>query len=163
ARRRLPALTFAAAWYAISLVTEQSVLPLAEPVNEHRPYLGMLGLGTVAALALWYGARAVARRLDAPPRRVLAVAVAGVCTALGAATHVRNRAWSDDYTLWLDATVKAPRNPRAWLNAGHAALGRGDLVEARRLLLEGRRLSPCYVYLQMNLSALEVRAGDLPA
>ena len=39
ARRRWPALTFAALWYAVALAAEQTIFPLAEPVNEHRPYL----------------------------------------------------------------------------------------------------------------------------
>ena len=84
-------------------------------------------------------------------------------SALGAATWARNRTWTDDYTLWTDATRKAPGNTRAWLNAGHAALATGRLDEARQMLLEARRLGPCYAYVQMNLSALEARVGDLDA
>jgi tetratricopeptide (TPR) repeat protein len=84
-----------------------------------------------------------------------------VVTALGAATVGRNRTWHDDYTLWLDATRKAPRNTRAWGNAGHAALALGKYDEARQLLTESRRLAPCYAYTLMNLSVLEWRIGSL--
>jgi tetratricopeptide (TPR) repeat protein len=45
------------------------------------------------------------------------------------------------------------------LNAGNAALARGELAQARRLLMEAHRLSPCYAYVQLNLSALEAREG----
>jgi Tfp pilus assembly protein PilF len=162
-RRRLPALAFAAAWYAVTLASESTFFPLAEAVNEHRPYLAMLGLGTAAALGLWHLAGLVARRADAPPVWVLAVLAAALAGVLGAATAGRNETWRDDYTLWRDATEKAPENPRAWLNAGHAALALGDLDEARDFLLTARRLSPCYAYVQMNLSALEARQGDLEA
>jgi tetratricopeptide (TPR) repeat protein len=159
ARRRWPALTFAAFWYVVTLAAESSIFPLAEPVNEHRPYLAMLGLGTAAALALWYGAR----RLAARPLPAFALVVVVAMGALGTATWARNLTWRDDLTLWTDATQKAPGNARAWLNAGHAALVAGRLDEARRMLLEARRLSPCYAYVQMNLSALEVRVNDLAA
>jgi hypothetical protein len=54
-------------WYFVALAAESTIFPLAEPVNEHRPYLAMLGLGTVAALALWQLGAALARRLQAPP------------------------------------------------------------------------------------------------
>jgi protein O-mannosyl-transferase len=154
---------FCALWVAITLAPESSVFPLAEAVNEHRPYLAMLGLATIAALALWLVATAVARRLRAPRGWVYAVGVTFVATLLGAAGHARTEVWRDNRALWVDATRKAPRNPRAWLNAGHAALSDGDLTDARRWLLEAHRLSPCYAYVQINLSALETRAGDDPA
>ncbi|MFN8545552.1 MAG: tetratricopeptide repeat protein [Candidatus Binatia bacterium] len=160
AHRHLPALGFAAVWYGIALAAESSVFPLAEPVNEHRPYLGMLGLATIAALALHAAVRvAPARRR----RAAFATLVGLVCAALGLATVARNRVWVDDLALWRDATRKAPRNERAWLNAGHAAMLRGHNRLARRLLLQGHRLSPCYAYLQMNLSALEAREGNTAA
>jgi hypothetical protein len=159
ARRRWPALTFAAFWFVVTLAAESSFFPLAEPVNEHRPYLAMLGLGTAAALGLWHGVR----RLAARPLPAFACVVVVAAGALGCATWARNLTWRDDLTLWTDATRKAPANARAWLNAGHAALATGQLDEARRMLLEARRLSPCYAYVQMNLSALEVRVNDLEA
>jgi tetratricopeptide (TPR) repeat protein len=160
-RRRSPALTMAAVWYGCTLAAESMVFPLAEPVNEHRPYLAMLGLGTAAAIGICRVGGAAAGRLKAPAPWMATVVATLVVTALGAATIGRNRTWRDDYTLWLDATRKAPRNTRAWGNAGHAALAVGRYDEARRLLTESRRLAPCYAYTLMNLSVLEWRTGNL--
>jgi cytochrome c-type biogenesis protein CcmH/NrfG len=160
-RRRGPAVSVVILWYFVALAAESTVFPLAEPVNEHRPYLAMLGLGTATALALWHVGAVLACRLHAPVVWAFAVCVTFVTTGLGAAAIGRNQTWRDDYTLWRDATQKAPRNPRAWLNAGHAAMVRGDNDEARRFLLEAHRLAPCYAYVQMNLSALAARTGDL--
>lgn len=159
ARRRWPALTLAALWYGITLAAEQTVFPLAEAVNEHRPYPALLGPATVVALGLWAlsGVLAGGHRR----RRAFATLVVVLTLVLGTVTVRRNRVWADDYALWVDATEKAPANARAWLNAGHAAMRGGRLDEARTKLLEGRRLSPCYAYLQMNLSALAFRQGDL--
>jgi tetratricopeptide (TPR) repeat protein len=159
--RRCPAGRFAVAWYVITLLPESSLFPLAEAVNEHRPYLAMLGLGTLAGLGLWRLAQALAASVP-PARRVAASAVL-VTAVLGSATAARNRAWHDERTLWLDATRKAPANARAWLNAGVAAMAAGDLVTARQLLLTGHRLLPCYAYIQINLSVLERREGNLGA
>ena len=47
------AFAFGALWFVLTLAPESSFFPLAEPVNEHRPYLAMLGLATIAALGLW--------------------------------------------------------------------------------------------------------------
>src|SRR5262249_45393632 len=51
--RRLPALTLAWVWFLVALAAESTVFPLAEAVNEHRPYLGMLGLATLASFGSW--------------------------------------------------------------------------------------------------------------
>jgi tetratricopeptide (TPR) repeat protein len=156
-------MTFAIVWFFVALSAESSFFPLAEPVNEHRPYLAMLGLGALASVALWHAAAFAARRSGAPAVWVFAVIVTAAASLLGAVTFVRNRTWQDELTIWLDATEKAPANARAWLNAGHAAVGRGDLDRARSLLNEGYRLSPCYAYILLNLSALETRVGDRAA
>lgn len=157
-RHRVPAVTFGVFWYLVTLAPESSVFPLAEPVNEHRPYLAMLGLGTVVAIGLFALARR-AVRIAGSPGRSFAVGVTAVAAVLAVVTVERNALWRDDYALWRDAIAKAPQNPRAWLNAGHAALTRNDLPEARRMLLEGRRLAPCYGYILVNLSAIETRIG----
>lgn len=160
ARRRRPALTVAVLWFFVALAAESTIFPLAEAVNEHRPYLAMLGIATAAALGLWQLGVAVSRRAQAPAVWVFAILATFVTTGLGAAAIGRNQTWRDDYTLWRDATEKAPENPRAWLNAGHAALNRGDLPEARRLLLEAHRLAPGYAYVQANLSVVARLQGD---
>jgi tetratricopeptide (TPR) repeat protein len=160
ARRRAPALTLAALWYAIALVAEPAVLPAAGPVNEPRAYLAMLGLSAAATTGLWTLGGVVARRLRAPAPWVFAVLATFVVTGLGAATVGRNETWRDDYTLWLDAVRKAPLNGRAWAHAGRAALAQGKYAEARTLLETGRRLAPCYAYTLMDLSVLEWRTGD---
>jgi tetratricopeptide (TPR) repeat protein len=158
ARRRHPALTFAALWYAVTLAAESTVFPLAEPVNEHRPYLAMLGLATAAAVALWHLGRVVAVRTGRPAAFAM---VCALCVSLLAArTYARNEVWGDTFTLWRDATEKAPANPRAWLNAGNAAMRAGRNDEARRFYLESVRLSPCYAWVLINLSVLERNVGD---
>jgi tetratricopeptide (TPR) repeat protein len=162
-RQRWPALTMAALWFLVTLTAESTLFPRAEPVAEHRAYLAMLGLGTAAAVAVWSAGRALAARLRAPIGWQVAVAAAFLVTALGAATVGRNRTWRDDYTLWLDATRKAPANTRAWSNAGRAALHRGKYEEARRLFAESRKLAPCYPYTLTDLSILEWRTGNLEA
>jgi tetratricopeptide (TPR) repeat protein len=161
ARREYPALTFAALWYVLTLAPESTFFPLAEPVNEHRPYLAMLGIGTITGIGLWHLARHAAARHAMPAVWLFAVGLTFTTTALASTTIVRNRTWQDSYALWLDATRKAPHNPRAWLNVGHAEMGRGDYEAARRHLTRARVLAPCYHYVLINLSVLEARLGNL--
>ena len=159
--RRAPALGFAALWVLVTLAPESSLFPLAEAVNEHRPYLAMLGLATCGALGLRAASGAIAARAVLPARATFAVIVALVAISLGVATFQRNVVWRNDRTLWIDATIKAPRNARAWLNAGRALMRQGDDRGAREMLMTAHRLDPCYAYIQINLSVVDRRAGDL--
>lgn len=159
-RRHEPALAFAAFWYFVTLFAESSFFPLAEPVNEHRPYLAMLGLGLAAGIALDTVATRAARRASVPAHRTFAVLLLLTAGVLGTGTVLRNRTWQTARALWMDATRKAPGNTRAWLNAGRALMVAGDDAGARTLFLEAHRLSPCYAYVQMNLSVIDARAGD---
>ena len=61
AARRAPALTFLVLCFFLYLAPHSSVVPLAEPVNEHRPYLAMTGVFLLAALALAWRAVAAGR------------------------------------------------------------------------------------------------------
>jgi tetratricopeptide (TPR) repeat protein len=162
-RRRWPALTLAAVWYAIMLVAQSRVLPLAEPPSEPRGYLVMPALVTALALGLWAGARAAAARLAVAPVWPMAVAGTFLVTALGATAIGRNQTWADEYALWLDATRKAPENPRVWSTAGEVALARGWFGEARELLAHSRRLEACHAEALIALSVLERQGGDLDA
>jgi tetratricopeptide (TPR) repeat protein len=159
-RRRCPALAFAVVWYLVTLAPESLLFPLAEPVNEHRPYLAMLGLSTAAGLALWQLARMAAARHAAPPAWVLAVALAFLASLLGTVTVSRNRVWQSEQSLWRDTVEKAPGNARAWMNVGHDEVARGDYAGARASFLRALALIPCYADVHMNLSVLESRAGD---
>jgi tetratricopeptide (TPR) repeat protein len=161
ARRRWPALTFAGLWFFVTLAPESSVFPLAEPVNEHRPYLAMLGFGTAAALGLGALARRLAAVYHAPLSWTFALVVAVVTSVLGAATVGRNRTWQSEYALWSDAVAKAPGNSRAWLNLGHAAMSLDRSEEARAHFLRAHAIDRCYAIVQMNLCSLDVRAGNL--
>jgi Flp pilus assembly protein TadD len=61
--------------------------------------------------------------------RAAALAVsAAIVLALGIATVVRNRTWSEPLSLWTDVTAKSPRDARAHFNLGVALgdLGRFD-------------------------------------
>lgn len=155
ARHHRPALSFGWLWFVVTLLPEQSVFPLAEPVNDHRPYLALPGLVIVAAVA--FHALGATMRGAQSADRVRRTLAATVVLALGTVTIARNRVWADDYRLWKDATVKAPGNARAWLNAGHAAMSAGRLDEAERLFAAGHRLAPCYAFIQLNQSALATR------
>jgi tetratricopeptide (TPR) repeat protein len=105
------------------------VVPLRDPLVEHRLYLATFGI----VLAVTGAAVAALRRL--PPERARVAGVAGIALALvglGAATAARNRVWQTGVALWGDAARKSPEKPRTWVNLGTALHFAGRYEEAVR-------------------------------
>ena len=155
-RARLP--VFGLAWLLIVLAPTSTFLPLAEAVNEHRPYAGVAGLawGTVwlfGRLPIWAAGSAWERPA---PRITVAVAV---LLALLATTLVRNRVWHDDLTLWSDVVEKAPDNGRAHLNYGLALASVGRNDDALAQYDECAKAWSAYAYCPLDRGVLLAALG----
>jgi hypothetical protein len=109
AARRAPAVTFLVLAFFLWLAPHSSIVPLAEPVNEHRPYLALTGLVLLASVAVVAAAWRAARR----PRVLVAALVLLLLVPLVLLTRARNRDWRDAETLWADTARKAPASRRA--------------------------------------------------
>jgi tetratricopeptide (TPR) repeat protein len=158
-RRRAWPVAFGLAWFALGLLPTSSVLPLAEPVNEHRYFLSYAGLVLAAA---WSARLALASSGLGSPRAKAAAALAGGVVLLLAhafGTRARNEVWRTEETLWRDVAAKSPRNGRGWMNYGLALMKRGAYGEARTAFEAARRLLPGYAVLEVNLGVLEGATG----
>jgi tetratricopeptide (TPR) repeat protein len=146
---------FGLVWFAVCLLPASSILPLAEPVNEHRVFLPFIGL----SLAAVWGAR-----LLAPAWLRRPVPAAALCTLIlvghGIGTSVRNRAWRTGESLWADVTVKSPLNGRAWMNYGVALMARGELARARDCYERAAAFTPNYWTLEVNRGIVEASLGN---
>ncbi len=144
---------FGLAWFALCLLPASSVVPLAEPVNEHRVFLPFIGL----ALAAVYGASlALPRRWHLAGAAALGLLL--VAHAVG--THRRNAVWRTEESLWADVTVKSPANGRAWMNYGVPLMGRGDYAHAKVAFDRAAQLTPNYATLEINRAILSNALGD---
>lgn len=115
-------------WYLLILAPTSSLVPLSDPMAEHRVYLANFGLILAAAVAIdWALVRARGARAGGRAGGALALLLA---LALGAALVARNRLWHDELALWTDAAAKAPLHYRPQLHAGNALWGRGRTHEA---------------------------------
>jgi cytochrome c-type biogenesis protein CcmH/NrfG len=132
ARTRLPWLSFGGAWFLL-LLAPSHIIPLAEPMAEHRCYLAACGfflvVGYVAVTAdRWWRRRQLGP--GAVPRLVLCL----ILVVLSLTSIARNRIWADKVALWRDAASKAPKT---W--APHYAL-----ADELRLLGRYREAIPVY-------------------
>jgi tetratricopeptide (TPR) repeat protein len=147
--------TFGLAWFAIGLLPTSSVIPLAEPLNEHRVFLPYIGL---VLSAVWGGRLLLAGRVRRP-NAVVALCLA-VLLGLALGTRIRNRAWLTDEGLWADVTAKSPGNNRGWTNYGSALMARGAYARARECYERAALLRPNYWVLETNSGIVEDALGN---
>lgn len=144
---RAPAISFLVLSFFLYLAPHSSIVPLAEPVNEHRPYLALTGVFLLAAMLLVAALSRLARR----PAALLALVVAVLLIPLVALTRARNLDWRDAETLWGDTVRKAPDSPRGQMNYGLALMRRGRYADAETRFRESIRLGPGYHLAYTNL------------
>lgn len=126
-------------WLAAMSLT--SLVPLNVLVNEHRLYIGSIGLA----------AGVVGCVVAAPKRSLLwgGVVYLGLLSML---TWQRNEVWRDEYTLWQDALKKAPHSFRAQSNMGLALLEQGLPDKAKTTLEKAVETNPFYGRTWNNLA-----------
>ncbi len=157
ALRRSPGVGFVSAACWLVLAPTSSVLPVVDPIFEHRMYLPLAGLVVLAVLvgrlALYAISPPVARRT------VGAVVVVACVAVLGRGTIARNHDYRSEASLWADTAAKRPDNPRAHDNLGAALARHGDFERAMLEFMDAIRLSPTYADAHYNLGLAFARRG----
>jgi len=114
---RRPAVGFPGVWFFLILAPTSSIMPLIDPIFEHRMYLSLAG--PVALTVTGFYGLVKARRWQA--RTVTIVCTTALlipAAALAWRTYDRNRDYYDHETIWRDVLAKRPQSQRA-----HAAIG----------------------------------------
>ncbi len=137
---RRPVLGFVGAWFFLILAPSSSFVPLvAQTMAEHRMYLPLAAVLTVATLALFRFSGALRW-----PFVVAVVASSAVVTA------VRNRDYRDAIAIWSDTVAHAPPHSRAFTNLGSAYVAAGRPAEALMPLDRALALNPADYSAQRN-------------
>jgi tetratricopeptide (TPR) repeat protein len=138
---RRPALGFLGAWFFVILAPTSVIPGRVQMIVEHRMYLPLAAVMTLAAI----GVHAAVRRQS---RAVLAVLALG----LGLLAALRNEDYRSELTIWSDTVAKRPGNERAHNNLGLAwAKMPGHLNDAISQYQEALRLKPDYAEAHNNL------------
>ena len=155
--RRAPYIVFLVLAALALISPTSSFSPLAEMVNEHRPYLPM----GILSLALFIPA---GRALRQPSwRSILRAAGAGLALVLlwlAVLTWRRNEVFSTEARYWQDILSKAP-STRAHLNYGRTLMAANDPQGALLHFRESLALAPNWYFAHMNLAALYESLGQL--
>ncbi len=153
ARRTHPVVTFAVAWFFITLSVESTVIPISDALFEHRLYLPMFGFALLVSRVGW--------GLFHPRKRLFAAAAAVLVLVLGAAAHHRNQVWRDPVTLWTDAMEKNPHNYRAYNNLAQALEKKKAFDRVQELYERALELRPDYADAHFNLGLFLARRGRI--
>ena len=153
--RRRPLAAFAILWLFVALSVESSVIPIVDPMVEHRMYLPMVGV------AIGIGAL-FATAAERVPRLAWSAGGAAI-VGLIALTFARNLVWQSPLTLWLDATEKSPDKARPQLNLGVAYHQLEQLDDAIPHYCRALQLAPddrlAHDNLEIALEALGIGAS----
>ena len=144
--RQMRPVAFGILWFWLGIAPTSTIFPLAEMTNDHRAFLGFIGLN---AAVVWFAWSVFGRR-----RKVLVAAAAALIAAHAVGTWNRNKVWLNDETLWADVVKKSPRNGRGIMNYGLSQMSRGRYIEARDLFNRAGVLLPNYSFLEVNLGVV---------
>jgi tetratricopeptide (TPR) repeat protein len=156
--RRTPWLSFGLAWFLL-ILAPSSLVPLPEPMAEHRVYLASCGLFLAAGGGFGWLYERVSWTAY---HRTALFAFGGVLLLLAMLTLSRNTVWADRITLWRDAADKAPDHWRAHFSLG-SALGESGDCRAAIPAFEKAAALEANAHVLMNLAtclAMEGRATD---
>lgn len=160
-RKSLP-IAFGIIWFYVALIPSSSIIPLAEVMNHHRTFFPYIGL---VMACFWAGQLFYDQVFEKGPsttgRAVLTVVLIGIFGAHAYATYQRNEVWHDDNSLWLDVTIKSPKNGRGLMNYGLAEMRRGNLNEAIQYYQKAMRSNYSgHPYLYVNMAVAKDALAD---
>ena len=145
-RRLVAHFSLGTGWFFL-ILAPTSLIPLNILVNDHRPYLALVGL----TLVLAFCAASAPRRWP----------IYAVIPLLGVLSFQRDARWKDEITLWADASRQGPLMPEAHFNLGYAHHQLGNLDSALTSYERAVALDPVYVRAQTNLGAALRQIGRL--
>ncbi len=148
-RLRQPLITFGVLWFFLTIFPESGMIPIRDPIFEHRLYLPMLGFGLVvvgAAFTLF--GKSDWRRSTA---LVLAAAL-----VFGVLAYRRNFAWKSQLTMWEDVAKKAPGKARAYKGIGFEYEKKGQMDKALEIYKKALQLHPNYDEVYYNMANIYI-------
>ena len=132
ARRRITLpISFGILWFFICLIPTSTVIPLAEVMNHHRTFFPYIGLTIAATWGGFLLFQRLAGEFPSTQAKMWLILITGVIISAHAyGTYQRNEVWDSEESLWLDVTIKSPKNGRGMMNYGLVKMSAGDMEQA---------------------------------
>ncbi len=111
--RRYRLMSFGILWFFLTLLPESSIMPITDPIFEHRLYLPLVGCSIFGIYAVYY----LFRNKKFKIAIVISLAAVSIYSVL---TYKRNQVWKNEIVLWSDTINKSPGKVRPYNNRGLA-------------------------------------------
>ncbi len=154
-KKELRPISFGIAWFFIALLPT-TLNPLFQIANDHRMFFPFIGL----FIAIPWGLLAIVTKYNIltkensyPPSRI-AIALVLILAGHAYGTIHRNKIWQSGDSLWLDVTLKSPKNGRGLMNYGLTHMTKGNYETALEYFNRALKLIPNYYTLHINLGIL---------
>lgn len=155
--RRSPALAFSGIWFFGVLLPTSSFIPIQDVIFEHRMYLSLAAVITLAVVAvdgLLFRAFPAFSSRPGAYRLIATALLLSAAVALGVRTHLRNRDYHSIEAMWSSVLAMYPDSPRATCNLGGAKMRAGLVAEAEQLYRRAIELQPRLSEARYNLGHL---------
>ena len=130
-RKRCPLAAFGVLVFVLLLLPTSSIVPIKDPMAEHRVYLPFLGFALVPLEFL--------RRMKLRQRMMIEVPALLVLLLL---TYQRSALWGDPLALWRDSAAKSPRKVRPRFQLAYAYWQQQNCPKAVENFEIASRLAP---------------------
>ncbi len=154
---------FVGAWFFLILAPTSSIIPIRDPLFEHRMYLPLAAVMVLTVIGAHRFFQSLAGRwlLTDAMRTVIAFALVGAAAvSLGLVTARRNEDYENAVMMWQDVVAKRPRNVRARYNLGTGLLDANELDRAIETLRQALLIDPLSLEAHYNLGKALCRKGE---
>lgn len=142
--RGLRFIPLAIAGFYIGNMVESSIIPILDPMVDHRMYLPSLFLGSALCVAVARSIPWLEERFG-EVKPLLAFTVMGLCSVLALGTVARIHTWTGQLRIWEDTIEKRPWCARAYSSLGMEHLYRGEWALAVGPIETALELGPYHV------------------
>ncbi len=159
-----PWLGFLGAWFFVILAPTSTVIPIRDPLFEHRMYLSLAAVVVLVVLGGRWALRHLAGRMllaDTTRRVLTGMLLLTVVVLLGYGTIRRNEAYHSAVSMWRDVVAKRPLNYRGHYNLGTELLEDNELGEAIPAFHRALELNPSLAKAHYNLGKALHRQGKV--
>ena len=156
---RNSALGFLGAWFFLILAPTSSFVPIADLIFEHRMYLPLAAVVTIAVLGAYMLSQRLERGRQKFGQALRWILAGSVVLMLAGLTVRRNLDYASELAIWFDTVNKRPNNPRAHGFLGTALRNAGRVPEAMEQYEQALRLKPDYAEVHCNLGAALEQEG----
>lgn len=156
ATHRQPLLSIGICALLCSPIAAYALIPLADPILEHRAYIPMLGIAMLWA----YCAESMSIGW---PREYCVTSVVIVIMTFTLLTVAHNRVYKNELTFWSSAVETAPNKARPHLNLGTVYQMHHQLPEAIKEYQIAIRIKPDLYAVYSNIGGLQVDSGNVAA